>query len=88
MKRIMTIVRYREPVESWHHLREFYTPLGIYLSGCGYEVDHIVPRVWGGGNELANLRTLCIPDHKGETARLAAERAAERQDAKRPLLTD
>lgn len=27
-------------------------------------VDHIVPRSWGGGDELANLRLVCLPCHR------------------------
>lgn len=49
------------------------------LSVALWQADHIVPRCRGGGNELTNLRTLCVPCHKRETARLAAERKAERR---------
>ncbi len=45
----------------------------------GWDMDHIVPVVKGGGScGLENLRTLCSPCHRRCTARLAAERAAER----------
>jgi 5-methylcytosine-specific restriction endonuclease McrA len=68
--------------------------LRIYYRSLGYpgterdwwEADHIVPRVRGGTNELTNLHTLCVPCHHRETARLAAERAMERHDARRTLL--
>lgn len=53
-----------------------------------WQADHITPRCRGGSNELSNLRTLCVACHKVETARLARDRAAERRDAERPLLTD
>lgn len=41
-----------------------------------WEADHIVPLVEGGGFLLDNLQTLCVPCHTGDTARLAARRAA------------
>ena len=45
-----------------------------------WDADHIVPVVKGGGGcGLENYRTLCQPCHKGETAALAAARAAERK---------
>jgi 5-methylcytosine-specific restriction endonuclease McrA len=44
-----------------------------------WEADHIVPVVEGGPNTLANLRTLCLPCHKGETRALAARRAKARR---------
>jgi 5-methylcytosine-specific restriction endonuclease McrA len=46
-----------------------------------WEADHIHPRADGGGNELTNLRTLCIPCHKDVTRKFAAERAARRRRA-------
>lgn len=52
-----------------------------------WQADHIIPRCEGGRNELDNLRTLCIPCHKAETARLAARRAADRRDAAAVLFT-
>lgn len=48
-----------------------------------WAADHIVPVVKGGGAcGLENYRTLCVPCHRLETTRLAAERAAERKLAK------
>ena len=45
-----------------------------------WDCDHIVPVVDGGGGcGLDNLRTLCIPCHKSETAKLATRRASERK---------
>jgi 5-methylcytosine-specific restriction enzyme A len=42
-----------------------------------WDMDHIVPVIEGGGGcGLENLRTLCIPCHKKETASLAARRAS------------
>lgn len=43
-----------------------------------WEADHVVPVVEGGGGcGLDNLRTLCLPCHKAETAALAARRAQQ-----------
>ncbi|MBE7519561.1 MAG: HNH endonuclease [Thermoflexaceae bacterium] len=39
--------------------------------GVRFEVDHIVPLAAGGSNELANLRTLCVPCHRRRAARPA-----------------
>lgn len=49
-----------------------------------WEADHIRPLVEGGGNELANMRTLCRPCHKAETRALAGRRAAVRASAPKP----
>jgi 5-methylcytosine-specific restriction endonuclease McrA len=51
----------------------------VWLGGY-WDMDHITPVVEGGGGcGLSNLRTLCIPCHRGATAELAARRAAERK---------
>lgn len=51
----------------------------------GWDADHILPVVMGGGNGgLKNLRTLCHPCHKRRTRELAAARAA----ARKPALAD
>lgn len=39
-----------------------------------WEADHILPVVEGGDSSLDNMRTLCIPCHRGETRELAARR--------------
>lgn len=45
-------------------------------TGHLWQADHIVPVVEGGGQcDLDNLRTLCTPCHKCETAALARRRA-------------
>lgn len=74
--------------DVYRHLADWLESVGMrpLVFGAQWEADHIVPRVRGGGNELPNLRTLCLACHKRETARLAAERAAERRDADRPLM--
>ena len=35
-----------------------------------WEADHILPVVEGGDSNLENMRTLCIPCHRGETVEL------------------
>lgn len=43
-----------------------------------WHMDHIVPVIEGGGScGLENLRTLCLPCHKKETAALARRRAGK-----------
>lgn len=74
---------------SWSEQSEFrhlIIPPGFPSDLCRdwWEADHIVPVVRGGGQcGLEGYRTLCVPCHKRETARLASERAAERQATKR-----
>lgn len=47
-----------------------------------WEMDHTKPVVEGGGGcGLENLRTLCIPCHRAQTADLARRRAKERRAA-------
>lgn len=71
---------------SWH----YYEILGLFNGHSGadwrehfWEADHIRPVSRGGGaSGLDNYRTLCVPCHKAETKKLAAERAAERKARK------
>ncbi len=50
-----------------------------------WEADHKHPLSEGGSHELGNLRTLCIPCHRRETAKLRKRLAkTERQRRKRP----
>lgn len=54
-----------------------------------WDADHIVPVVEGGGGcGLDGYRTLCLWCHKTVTAELAQRLAQNRQDAKRPLLSE
>lgn len=54
-----------------------------------WEADHIVPVVEGGGGcDLDNYRTLCIPCHRRHTLALAAKRAEARRMSKMTLLND
>lgn len=50
-----------------------------------WEADHIVPVIRGGTHDPENIRTLCRPCHKRETAKLAATRAAARRDSQAGL---
>lgn len=48
-----------------------------------WDADHVKPVIEGGGGcGLDNYRTLCVPCHKRETAKLAARRA----EARRPQI--
>lgn len=74
--------------QSFSRIRKFSCRTGIYQNGQPYEVDHIIPVVEGGGCcGLDNLRTLCFVCHSQVTKALAASRASQRHDSKRPLLT-
>ena len=44
-----------------------------------WHADHIVPLAEGGTNALSNIRTLCVPCHKAETAALARRLAEARR---------
>lgn len=81
IQHLCRMVRSREGHETYLHLVARYREHGwsdAMLWRDLWEADHIKPRVLGGGNELENLRTLCIPCHKRETARLATLRAKTR----------
>jgi 5-methylcytosine-specific restriction endonuclease McrA len=45
-----------------------------------WELDHIVPLIDGGGHELDNLQTLCVPCHERKTAAEARSRARHRRE--------
>ena len=60
---------------SWYRCSgDILRPMGLSRGDADrttiYDYDHIVPIVEGGRHERANLRTLCLPCHKGETATL------------------
>lgn len=63
------------PLSGWLRERGFNADPGNSL----WQADHIKPRVLGGNNSPENLRTLCVPCHKRETAKLARQRALERR---------
>ncbi len=54
----------------------------VASDGHTWEADHIIPVIEGGANGPANMRTLCLGCHRGETAKLAARRAARRRAEK------
>jgi len=66
----------------WWLRRYLLKRFGLYGHTALWEMDHIVPVSEGGGvapdmsyeEVMANLRTLCVPCHKAETAALAARR--------------
>lgn len=72
--------------QAWEPDRESYVAerrrleqLGYDLGRSLWEADHIVPVVEGGGGcGPENLRTLCVPCHRRETADLAGRRASHR----------
>lgn len=72
----------RDALRAWL-IAEGWTP-GIAL----WQADHIVPVIEGGANHLDNIRTLCVPCHKAETARLAARLAASRRDDRAELFRE
>lgn len=88
LQRLCRLVRSREGFDTYRHLCDWLRHHGHHdvVVRDQWEADHIVERVRGGGNELTNLRTLCLECHKRETARLAAELATERKAAKRAKL--
>jgi len=43
-----------------------------------WEADHILPVVEGGDSTMDNMRTLCIPCHRGVTAELRMRRRTSR----------
>jgi 5-methylcytosine-specific restriction protein A len=45
-----------------------------------WQADHIVPLSEGGRNEIQNLRTLCLPCHLDETAKLTGRLAQRRRE--------
>jgi 5-methylcytosine-specific restriction endonuclease McrA len=56
-----------------------------YISANGHTwgMDHTIPVCEGGGCcDLSNLRTLCLPCHRKETAALAKRRAELRRQKK------
>jgi 5-methylcytosine-specific restriction endonuclease McrA len=57
--------------------------VGTHHKLSRFDMDHVVPVVEGGGVcGLENLRTLCRPCHRLETAALAKRRAEARKQQK------
>ena len=47
----------------------------LKLTGQAWQIDHIVARVFGGGDDWENLRLISVRCHKKKTARDVADRA-------------
>lgn len=79
LRRIGRVLRRRDDVDAMWLVKAAWgfhrRPWGVWDSATRWEADHTVPLVEGGTNDLANYRTLCIPCHKAETARLARRRS-------------
>lgn len=71
---------------SWDERQEWLKQYGIPSGrSCSdwWDADHIVPVIEGGGEcELSNMRTLCIPCHKAETAALRKRMTLRRIETK------
>lgn len=55
---------------EWRRIRAAYLSEHPYCVSCGQlatEVDHVVPRAQGGGDEWENLRGLCKACHSRRT---------------------
>lgn len=57
----------------------FPSPVG---SRPWWQADHRTPLAEGGANTIENFRTLCVPCHKAETARLAGRLARAKKEAR------
>jgi 5-methylcytosine-specific restriction endonuclease McrA len=53
--------------------------LGFLPRRSLWELDHIVPLVNGGGHELENIQTLCVPCHRSKSVRELRERLARQR---------
>ena len=78
-------------MEEWHGFLRA-VGVGHRWPGDLWDADHIVPVIEGGGETgLENLRTLCIPCHKKETAvlrkRLAEVARLKRREAAEAILS-
>jgi 5-methylcytosine-specific restriction protein A len=52
--------------------------LGFLPRRSLWELDHVVPLIDGGGHELSNLQTLCVPCHRKKSADETRARAKKR----------
>jgi 5-methylcytosine-specific restriction enzyme A len=72
-------------LKTWHEQRDWYAANGIPKGRREFwDADHVVPVVEGGGEcGIENIRTLCLPCHRAETAKLMARRAERRRAERR-----
>ena len=80
LERIMRHAQHMmEPWRGWRELRAIRRAMGFTCAHY-WEMDHIQPVAEGGGScGLENLRTLCIPCHRVETAQLRARLAVKKE---------
>lgn len=65
---------------AWRDVEDRLRRLGFVPGISFWAMDHVVPVAEGGGGcGLENLRTLCLPCHRRETAELARRLAAARR---------
>jgi len=68
--------------KSYSRLSRWVVGGNLFNPGHVWEMDHILPLAEGGENCMDNLRTLCIPCHRRETAELSKRRAERRKSSK------
>lgn len=73
------------PAERYAKAAELGIPKHLAYRKSLWQMDHIIPVIEGGGScGLENLRTLCIPCHKKETAALRKRLASKDNDGSAP----
>ena len=76
----------RDDGRVWRVQRDLVRWAGFVPERSLWDADHIVPVVEGGTMTLDNLRTLCVPCHRSETAALRKRLAQARRQAKAEAL--
>lgn len=60
---VKLVIGYTDDRVSWETRQLVFLAYGRKCLACGstrnIEIDHVVPRSWGGGNEFSNLQPLC-----------------------------
>lgn len=70
-----------EDRREWQHLGRLLSGLRSDISRSWWEADHVQPVAEGGGGcDLSNLRTLCMPCHLEQSRALAKRLAAAKQE--------
>lgn len=80
LKALKRVLRHLSRGDEWSLLlgsaaRFILGLMGFNPDSALWEADHIVPISEGGDLGPENVRTLCVPCHKGETAKLSKRRA-------------